>query len=100
MNVIFTAAARNDLSKLYIYIAENANTERAYEYTEAIRSYCLGLAAFPQRGTMRNDLRPGLRIIGFRRRVTIAFHVSAERVVIDRILYGGRNVDALLTEED
>jgi toxin ParE1/3/4 len=99
MNVIFTAATRNDLGKLYIYIAENANIDRAYGYTEAIRSYCLGLAAFPQRGTMRNDLRQGLRIIGFRRRVTIAFHVSADRVVIDRILYGGRNIDALLIDD-
>jgi hypothetical protein len=31
---------------------------------------------FPERGRRRDDLRPGLRIIGFGRRVTIAFHVA------------------------
>jgi hypothetical protein len=35
---------------------------------------------------------PGLRIIGFGRRVTIAFHVAGDRITIDRILYGGRDL--------
>src|SRR4030088_3019101 len=46
---------------------------------------------FPERGTRRDDLRPGLRVTGFERRVTIAFHVTAEAVIIDRILYGGHD---------
>jgi toxin ParE1/3/4 len=54
--------------------------------------YCLGFATFPERGTRRDDLRPGLRTIGFGRRVTIAFHVSDDRVTIDRILYAGRDL--------
>jgi len=28
----------------------------------------------------RDDLLPGLRIVGFERRVTLAFHVDADRV--------------------
>jgi toxin ParE1/3/4 len=42
---------------------------------------------------MRNDLRPGLRTVGFEGRVTIAFHVDPNTVTIDRILYGGRDLD-------
>jgi toxin ParE1/3/4 len=38
-------------------------------------------------------LRPGLRVTGFERRVAIAFHVAADTVVVDRILYGGRDLD-------
>jgi toxin ParE1/3/4 len=40
-------------------------------------------------------LRPGLRIIGFERRVTIAFHIAPETVVIDRIFYAGRDIEGL-----
>ena len=34
------------------------------------------------------------RIIGFERRGTIAFHCEENTVVIDRILYGGRDLGA------
>jgi plasmid stabilization system protein ParE len=34
-----------------------------------------------------------MRTIGFKRRVSIAFKVEEDTVVIMRILYGGRNVD-------
>ena len=39
----------------------------------------------------RDDIRPGLRIIGFERRVTMAFMVEAERVVVLRLFYRGAN---------
>jgi toxin ParE1/3/4 len=47
--------------------------------------------AASERGRRRDDIRPGLRIIGFERRVTVAFAVEEERVVILRIFYGGRD---------
>jgi toxin ParE1/3/4 len=53
---------------------------------------------FPNRGTRRDDLRPSLRVIGFERRVTIAFHVSASAVTIDRIFYGGRDWEGHFNE--
>lgn len=62
--------------------------------TERILSYCLGFETFPERGTRRDDLRPGLRVVGFARRATIAFHVTDNTVTIDRILYRGRDLAA------
>jgi toxin ParE1/3/4 len=47
---------------------------------------------FPERGRRRDDLRPGLLIIAFGRRATIAFHVAGDRITIDRVLYGGRDL--------
>jgi hypothetical protein len=44
-------------------------------------------------------LRPGLRIIGFERRVTIVFHITKERVIMDRILYGGQDIERRLSDE-
>jgi toxin ParE1/3/4 len=52
-----------------------------------------------ERGTRRDDLQPGLRIVGFERRVTIAFHVEPGTVTIDRVLYGGRDVDGILGDD-
>jgi toxin ParE1/3/4 len=65
-------------------------------YTDRIVSYCLGFATFPERGRRRDDLRPELRVIGFGRRVTIAFHVTSDRITIDRVLYGGRDLTRAL----
>ena len=53
-------------------------------------------APFPERGMRRDDLFPGLRVVGFERRVTLAFHVGADTVTFLRILYGGRDIDALM----
>jgi toxin ParE1/3/4 len=45
-------------------------------------------------------LRPGLRTTAFRRRVTIAFHITEMTVTIDRVLYGGRDPKPLLDDEN
>lgn len=42
---------------------------------------------------------PGLRIIGYRRRVSIAFAIGADMVIILGIFYGGRNFTAEMFEE-
>jgi toxin ParE1/3/4 len=97
--VVFAPEAEDDLINLYDFIADDAGPQTAYGYTERIRAFCAGFSTFPERGTRRDDLRSGLRITGFERRVTIAFHVTEELVVIDRILYGGRNAEALLRDD-
>lgn len=67
-----------------------ASRSRALAYVEAQQRYCLGLADFPDRSTRRDAIRPGLRTLRYRRRVTLAFHVTDTTVVILRLLYGGR----------
>ena len=94
--VIFAPEAQDDLFSLFSYIAEQSGPSTAIGYISRIENYCLGFDIASERGTTRNDIRPGLRIAGFERRITIAFHVEAESVTIDRILYGGRDVDRIL----
>ena len=96
--VIFAPEALADLFDLYDHIAADSSAERARSYTDRIVVTCRNLATFPERGTRRDDLRPGLRTTTYRRRVTIAFHITATQVVIDRIAYGGRDLLALLKE--
>jgi toxin ParE1/3/4 len=94
--VVFAPEARDDLLKLYDYISARSGPARARAYADRILAYCLGFETFPERGTRRDDLRPGLRVVGFARRVTIAFHISDGTVTIDRVLYGGRDLVAAL----
>jgi toxin ParE1/3/4 len=50
---------------------------------------------FPERDIRRDDLRHGLRILGFQRRAVIAFLVTTHAVTILRILCGGRDLETI-----
>jgi toxin ParE1/3/4 len=89
--VVFSPEAAADLFNIYDYIAKHSGPARAIGYIDRIESHCSGFRFSAERGTKRDDLCPGLRVAGFERRITIAFHVDATVVVIDRILYGGRD---------
>lgn len=93
--VVFSPEAESDLLELYLYIAERTGNARALAYIERLERYCKGFEEFPERGTFRDDLFPGLRVVGFERRVSIAFHVNADTVIFDRLLYGGRDLESL-----
>jgi toxin ParE1/3/4 len=92
LEVVFAPEARDDILQLYDYISAHSNPERARSFAQGIVGYCEGFATFPERGTRHDNLRVGLRTIGYRRRVTIAFHVTDDHVVIDRVLYAGRDL--------
>lgn len=96
--VAFSPEAQDDLRRLYLYIADRSGAPRAIAYLDRIEVCCLGLSDFPERGTRRDDLWPGLRTMGFERRVTIAFTVAAEAVTVLRVLYGGRDLEAAFEE--
>ncbi|CAO3455819.1 type II toxin-antitoxin system RelE/ParE family toxin [Azospirillum largimobile] len=95
-SVQFSPEAQSDLLDLYDHVAEQAGEARALAYLERIERHCMRLAIFPQRGTLREDVRSGLRIIGFERRVAVAFHVQGRMVTILRVLYGGRDLTGAL----
>ena len=90
--VVFSPEARADLIGLYDYIAEQASPQRAMAYIDRIEAYCLAFADFPERGTRRDEIRPGLRTVGFEGRVTLAFHLGKGVVTINRVLYAGREL--------
>lgn len=82
------------MSDLYDYIASESGQEIAIQYIRRIRDACLSLADFPERGRRRDDIVRGLRVIGFERRVSIAFRVLKSRVEIVTIAYGGRDFES------
>lgn len=92
--IVFTPEARDQLLSIHRYIAAEASADRASAFVTAIVDYCESLRTFPKRGTRRDDLRPGLRTVGFRRRVTIAFAVEEQIVAIIGVFYGGQEISA------
>ena len=97
IRVSFRPAAQDDLEGLFDFLRVAAGARVANGYVERVLVTCLGLSDFPSRGAPRNDLHPGIRMIGFERRVTIFYRVS-EEVEIVRVLYAGRDVGAALSE--
>lgn len=97
--VVFTPQAEGQLVELYRYLAISASPDIAARYTEAIVSHCESLRNFPHRGTWRDDVRPGLRIIHHRKRTVIAFDVDDELVSIVGVFYGGRNYESILQDD-
>ena len=96
--VVFSPEAAEQLADLYVYIAAAASPDIAARYTDAIVSYCESLHTFPHRGTMRDDVRPGLRITDNRKRAVIAFDVDAEQVSIIGVFYGGQDYETVLQD--
>lgn len=96
--VVFAPEAEAQLLDLYFHIAAAASPEIAADYTDAIVKQCEGLKTFPSRGARRDDIRPGLRVFGFRRRVSIAFEVTGDTVTVLGIFYGGQNIEAAFDE--
>jgi toxin ParE1/3/4 len=86
VRVLFTASAERQMDTLHRYIADRAGEHTADRYID------------PLRGSKRDDLLPGLRTIGFERRATIAFMVTAHAVVVEGVFYGGRDFEANFRE--
>ncbi|KQP13589.1 type II toxin-antitoxin system RelE/ParE family toxin [Pseudorhodoferax sp. Leaf267] len=97
--VVFSADAEEQLVALYRYIAAAASPSVAPGYTQAIIQYCESLQTFPQRGTRRDDIRPGLRTTNYRRRTVIAFAVDDDVVSVIGIFYGGQDYESLLRDD-
>jgi plasmid stabilization system protein ParE len=101
-SVGFAPEAADQLVALRRYLAQVATADVAASYVERIVSYCEGFAEFPHRGTMRDDLRPGVRVTSYRKRAVIAFAVDdhAKRVSILGVFYGGQDYESVLGADD
>lgn len=94
--VVFSPEAVEQLTALHRYLSAAASPVTAARYAEAVVSYCESLCTFPMRGTMRDDVRPGLRITHYRKRSVIAFTVDADQVSIIGVFYGGQDYESIL----
>jgi plasmid stabilization system protein ParE len=96
--VVFSPEALLQLAELYHHIAGAASPEIAARYTDAIVTHCEALSTFPMRGTIRDDIRRGLRLTNYRGRSITAFSVLGDTVAIIGVFYGGQNFEAALQD--
>lgn len=98
-HLVLTRRAKAQINSLYEYIAREASHEIADRYIDALIERFEGLTNFPHRGTPRDDLRPSLRTVHFRRRLTIAYAVKPGEVRIIGIARAGQDLEGLLGED-
>ncbi|PWR22286.1 type II toxin-antitoxin system RelE/ParE family toxin [Zavarzinia compransoris] len=81
------------VQKIGRYIRTARNRAGAARFMDGLRLYCDGFAASPHRGATHDDIRPGLRSVGYRRRATILFVIDEgrKRVVILGVFTGGQD---------
>lgn len=91
MLIVFTPEAEDHIAELYRYIAHEASPDIAFRYVDGVISYCENLVLFPNRGQLRSDVRPGLRVTHFRGKTVVAFAVQEDRVEILGVFHGGRD---------
>lgn len=92
-SIRLSTRAERDLGEIHAFISREAAPAVARGYLARILNYLEGFDVFPERGALRDDIRPGLRIFGFERRVSVAFIVEEDDIVILRILYAGRQFE-------
>lgn len=83
--------AEADLVSLYHFSARRSGDARAFAFIERIYTHLESYRFSAARGSLRDDVRPGLRVVGFEKRVSIAFVVENGEVIILHIFYGGQN---------
>lgn len=98
--IILHERAEAELLQLYRDLAniEKAGPVVAWNYISGIRQFIAELATFPKRGTVRDGLVPGLRIISYRRSVSIAFVVEEAHVLVLGVFYGGQDITVEVLE--
>ena len=89
--IIYLPTATDDLREIAAWIADRTSSDFAVDYVERIQQRIETLSYGSERGTLREDIRPGLRAIGLMKSVTLAFFVENDAVMIVRVLYGGQN---------
>jgi toxin ParE1/3/4 len=89
--VILSPRAKADLVGVYEFLVRLGHPQNAIAYVDRLAAFCHRLDVASERGHRRDDISHGLRIVGFERRVTIAFTVDDERVTVLRLFYGGQD---------
>ncbi len=99
----YTPKAQQQLDALDDWIAEKASRDVAQRFVSAILDYVDDILVFPHAGRARDDIRPGMRTVTFKKRTLVAYEVdesSGEMVVnILGVFHGGQDWEAVLRDE-
>jgi plasmid stabilization system protein ParE len=89
--VRWSARADEDLLALFLWLTDESGADFALAYAESIRAHMESFRTFPERGTPRDDLSPGLRTTVYRRRTVIAYRLAEGELEVVRLHHAGRD---------
>lgn len=98
--VALSSEAEKDLAGILQTVASATSREVAISYLDRIETFLAGFDIASKLGTLRDDIRLGLRIVGFERRLTIAFTVTELDVIILRVFGGGMDWQSELEPDE
>lgn len=89
-HIHFHPRIADDLDAIARWIIEFAGSDAAERRLAEIEATIAGLAALPHRGSLRDEIAPGLRAIPAGRKAVVAFTVDDDRreVLILAVTYG------------
>jgi toxin ParE1/3/4 len=91
--LVLTVEAEQNLDQIYSYIYEQSQSYFVAEkYVTSILDFIRKLEVFPFLGTIRDEIKQNLRTVGFKKRVTVAFMITDEEIIIYGIFYGGQQI--------
>jgi toxin ParE1/3/4 len=93
-----TTKAVDDLVAMSDSITERAGSNVADAYMLRLKGFLRGFDIASERGTLRNDIRENLRIVGFEKRLNVSFSVTETSVFILRVFWGGQNWQEVLKD--
>jgi plasmid stabilization system protein ParE len=94
--VRFSPEAAAALARLHRALIHRDSEASAAAFLDRFEAWCAELSEAPERGLRRDDLFPGLRVLGFERRMAVAYHIGLDTVTVDVIAHGARGRSALL----
>ncbi len=99
-NVVFDEGAHADLADIKAYLTSVRDEVFAENFVTRIVRHCQSFRTIPHRGSRLDIDDVSLRIVSWRRNVTIGFQVmdDAKHVVVLGVFYRGRDVKAVLRE--
>ena len=95
MTHLVSPEAESDLLDIWSYIATESNAQTADRLIDSVIERFLLLARHPFAGTLRHDLRTGLRTFPVHSYL-IFYRIDADDVLILRVLHGHRDLETVL----
>lgn len=97
--LVVSKRARSDLIEIWLYSFENWGAAQADRYLDELDAGMRDCGAVPERGRRRDEVRPGYWSILVRRHVAF-YTVTAETVLIQRVLHGSMDPDLHIDHDE
>jgi plasmid stabilization system protein ParE len=94
MKVELSEEALDDLAEILAYVSRD-NPQAAARLVDGIEATCFRLGGMPGAGTIRDDLKRGLRIFSHRSYLICFRRKNNEMLRIVRVIHGARDINRI-----